>query len=556
MPTIDRKTPLITFAFLAALAGSMPATILAEEPDEAADAVVELEEIVVTGSHIQRKNRVSASPVTSVDADELLYQGTVRVEDMVRTLPQVYSTQNTSQSNGATGTATLDLRNLGTERTLVLINGRRMPAGSPLQGGIGADINQVPSTLVQSIEVLTGGASVTYGSDAVAGVVNFLMKKDFEGVQFDYQFSQSSHHNDSGKWQRIVENAGYPAADGTETDGDTSSVSLIAGTNFDNGRGNATVYATWRDIEAVWQRDRDYSSCALSDDANSCLGSSTIPQGRFTNFGHTDYPAPVDFIVQGHEFVPRQGETYNFGPLNYFQRPDEQYTFGAFAHYNITEEAQAYTKLMYMDNRTVAQIAPSGAFFVTETLSCGNPLMSEQQFQAICGSIGKTRDDVLDPFWIGRRNVEGGNRQHDLHHTSFRGVLGVQGELGANWSYDASLLYAEVRMDNTYLNDLGTTKIKRALDAVHDPATGEIVCRSVLDGTDPDCVPWNIFEEGGVTREALDYIVLPLTARGGTDQLIASGFLFGDLDEYGIRLPAADTGIAIALGAEVPRRES
>ena len=550
MPTIDRKTPLITFAFLAALAGSTPATILAEELDEAADAVVELEEIVVTGSHIQRKNLVSASPVTSVDADELLYQGTVRVEDMVRTLPQVYSAQNTSQSNGATGTATLDLRNLGTERTLVLINGRRMPAGSSLQGGIGADINQVPSALVQSIEVLTGGASVTYGSDAVAGVVNFLMKKDFEGVQFDYQLSQYSHHNDSGKWQRIVENAGYPAADGTETDGDTSSVSLIAGTNFDNGRGNVTAYATWRDIKAVWQRDRDYSSCALSDDANSCLGSSTIPQGRFTNFGHTDYPAPVDFIVQGHEFVPRQGETYNFGPLNYFQRPDEQYTFGAFAHYNITEEAQAYTELMYMDNRTVAQIAPSGAFFVTETLSCGNPLMSEQQFQAICGSIGKTRDDVLDPFWIGRRNVEGGNRQHDLHHTSFRGVLGVQGELGANWSYDASLLYAEVRMENTYLNDLGTTKINRALDAVHDPATGKIVCRSVLDGTDPDCVPWNIFVEGGVTREALDYIVLPLTARGGTDQLIASGFLFGDLDEYGIRLPAADTGIAIALGAE------
>ena len=244
MPTIDRKTPLITFAFLAALAGSMPATILAEGLDEAADAVVELEEIVVTGSHIQRKNLVSASPVTSVDADELLYQGTVRVEDMVRTLPQVYSAQNTSQSNGATGTATLDLRNLGTERTLVLINGRRMPAGSPLQGGIGADINQVPSALVQSIEVLTGGASVTYGSDAVAGVVNFLMKKDFEGVQLDYQFSQYSHHNDSGRWQRIVEDAGYPAAYGTETDGDTSSVSLIAGTYFDGGRGNATAYAT------------------------------------------------------------------------------------------------------------------------------------------------------------------------------------------------------------------------------------------------------------------------------------------------------------------------
>ncbi len=550
MLTTDRKTPLILFAFLVILTSSIPAMTLADEPAESADPVVELGQIVVTGSHIQRKNLVSASPVTSVDADELLYQGTVRVEDMVRTLPQVYSPQNTSQSNGATGTATLDLRNLGTERTLVLVNGRRLPAGSSLQGGIGADVNQIPSALVQSIEVLTGGASVTYGSDAVAGVVNFLMKKDFEGVQLDYQFSQYSHHNDSRKWQRIVGEAGYPFADGTETDGDTSSASLVVGTNFDDGRGNATAYATWRDVEAVWQRDRDYASCGLSDDAQSCLGSSTIPQGRFTNFAHPAYPDPVDFIVQGHEFVPRQGETYNFGPLNYYQRPDEQYTFGAFAHYDLSEQTQVYTELMYMDNRTVAQIAPSGAFFVTETLHCGNPLMSEQQFQAACGAIGRTRDDVLDPFWIGRRNVEGGNRQHDLQHTSVRGVLGMQGELSEYWSYDTSLLYAEVRTDNTYLNDLGTTKIKRALDAVRNPASGEIVCRSVLDGTDPACVPWNIFQEGGVTQEALDYIVLPLTARGSTDLLSASGILFGDLEEYGLRLPAAETAIAVALGAE------
>ena len=147
-------------AFLAA-----PGASFAEQGDPA----MEIEEIVVTGSRIQRKNLVSASPVTQVDADELLFQGTVRVEDMVRTLPQVYSAQNTSQSNGATGTATLNLRNLGSERTLVLVNGRRLPAGSPIQGGIGADINQVPGALVRSVEVLTGGASATYGSDAVAG---------------------------------------------------------------------------------------------------------------------------------------------------------------------------------------------------------------------------------------------------------------------------------------------------------------------------------------------------------------------------------------------------
>ena len=526
-------------AFLAA-----PGASFAEQGDPA----MEIEEIVVTGSRIQRKNLVSASPVTQVDADELLFQGTVRVEDMVRTLPQVYSAQNTSQSNGATGTATLNLRNLGSERTLVLVNGRRLPAGSPIQGGIGADINQVPGALVRSVEVLTGGASATYGSDAVAGVVNFLMKDDFEGVRIDYQFSQYTHNNDSSRWQGVVGDAGYPAADGTESDGDTSYVSLIIGGNFADGRGNATAYATYRDVQPVWQRDRDYSSCALSDDTTFCFGSSTIPQGRFTNFG---VGGPfVDYIVSGHELVPRQGETFNYGPLNYFQRPDEQYAFGGFAHYDVADYAEVYTELMFMDDRSVSQIAPSGNFFVTSSLSCGNPLLSDQQFEAVCGSIGLTRDDDRAPFWIGRRNVEGGNRQQDLRHTSFRGVFGVRGEMDANWSYDASVLYAEVSMENTYLNDLGTTKIRRALDAVRNPDTGEIVCRSVVDGSDPNCVPWNIFQEGGVTQEALDYIVLPLFARGTTDQLIASGFISGDLGEYGIRSPAADTGVAVVVGAE------
>ena len=151
-----------------------------EPPDaEARQEPQKLEAMVVTGSRIQKANLVSSSPVIQIDAEDLSFQGTVRVEDMLRNLPQVYSGQNASQSNGATGTATLNLRNLGANRTLVLVNGRRLPAGSPLQGGVGADINQIPGALIKSVEVLTGGSSATYGSDAVAGVVNFLMVDDF-----------------------------------------------------------------------------------------------------------------------------------------------------------------------------------------------------------------------------------------------------------------------------------------------------------------------------------------------------------------------------------------
>ena len=539
---------------LAALAAALalPPALHAEEADESAEVeqateTRPIEEVVVTGSRIVRANLVSSSPVTQVDADEFLYQGTVRPEDLVRTLPQVWSDQNTGQSNGATGTATINLRNLGAERTLVLVNGSRLPAGSPIGGGTGADVNQIPGALVERVEVLTGGASATYGSDAVAGVVNFIMKDNFEGLKLDYQFSQYNHNNKSSRWQGIVQDAGYPVADGSVSDGDSSYISLLVGGNFADGRGNATAYATYRDIEPVLQSARDYSSCAFNDNADGCFGSSTIPQGRFTNFG-SGGPA-VDYIVSGNEFVPRQGETFNYGPLNYYQRPDEQWTYGAFTHYAISDKVEAYMELMFMDDRSVAQIAPSGAFFVTETLSCGNPLMSEQQFETVCGAIGLTREDTRDPFWIGRRNVEGGNRQQDLRHTTFRGVFGARGDLNDSWRYDASLLYAEVSMENTYLNDLGTTKIKRALDAVRND-DGDIVCRSVVDGSDPNCVPWNIFQEGGVTQEALDYIVLPLFARGTTDQLVASGYIAGDLSNYGIRLPTADTGVAVVLGAE------
>ena len=507
----------------------------------------QIEEIVVTGSHLHRSHLVSSSPVTEVDGDELLFQGAVRVEDMVRTLPQVFSGQNTSQSNGATGTANLNLRNLGTLRTLVLVNGRRLPIGSPLQGG-GADVNQIPGALVESVQVLTGGASAVYGSDAVAGVVDFRLKDDFEGLRIDYQFSQYGHDNDSSRWRRVVEASDYPVARGNVSDGDMSYVSLVLGGNFDGGRGNATAYATYRDIEPVWQRDRDYSSCALSDDTTFCYGSSTIPQGRFTDFGLFGDDT-FDYIVQGREFVRRQGETFNYGPLNYYQRPDEQYAAGTFAHYEIGAGAEVFTELMFMDDRTLSQIAPSGAFFVTSTLRCGNPLLSAQQFEAVCGAFGLTAADA-QTVYIGRRNVEGGNRQQDLRHTTFRGVFGVRGDIAEHWHYHGFLQYAEVSMENTYLNDLGTTRIRRALDATRHPGTGEIVCRSVVDGSDPGCVPWNIFETGGVTQEALDYIVLPLFARGVTDQLVVAGHLEGDLGAYGWRLPSAATGVAVAFGVE------
>ena len=504
-----------------------------------------LEEVHVTGSRIRQANLVSTAPITQIDAEEIRFQGVVRVEDMLRNVPQIYSSQNSGQSNGATGTATINLRNLGEERTLVLVNGRRLPAGSPLQGGIGSDINQIPANLIKRAEVLTGGASAIYGSDAVAGVVNFQMVDDFEGVEIDFQRSIYRHNNDSSRWRGIVEESGYPAPSGATSDGGINALSIVLGGNFADDRGNATTYATYRKVEPVLQANRDYSACALSNESDACFGSGTIPQGRITDFG---LAGGFDFIVQDDEFVQRNGETFNYGALNYFMRPDERVTIGGFSHYEINPNVEVYGEFMYMDDRSVAQIAPSGAFFVTDTLECGNPLMSEQQFQTLCGQFGLTREDTQTAF-IGRRNVEGGNRQHDLRHTSHRIATGFRGEISDVWSYDIYYQYSEVSMENTYLNDLSTTKIRRALDAVENEE-GDIVCRSVVDGSDPNCVPWNVFQTGAVTQEMIDYLVLPLFARGTTKQRIFSGHLTADLESYGIKLPTADTAIGFAFGFE------
>ena len=465
--------PALAAALLLTAAGLCLAQEAERRESQADPAPIRLEKLVVTGTRIRKPGLVSSSPLVQVDAEDVTLEGTVRVEDMLRNLQQVYSLQNAGQSNGATGIATLNLRNLGTQRGLVLVNGRRLPAGSPLQGGAGADINQIPAALIDSVEVLTGGASATYGSDAVAGVVNFRLLDRFEGARLDVQFSRYQHGNRGDRWQRLVRDAGYETADGPVWDGAMSNVSLLMGRSLDEGRGHVAVYGTWRDIEPVLQGSRDYSSCALSNDLAGCSGSATQPQGTFADFGVLSAQGleSFDYTVEGDRFVPRQGATYNYGPANHFQRPDRRWTAGVLARYDLHDRIESYSELMFMDDRSLAQIAPSGAFFVTDTLGCGNPFLTPQQFDALCGRYGLTVED-RQTVYIGRRNVEGGNRQDDLHHTSLRGVFGLRGDMADNWRYDLHYQYAEARLQEAYMNELSKSRIKRALEAVRDPVTG------------------------------------------------------------------------------------
>src|SRR5262245_65804788 len=161
-------------------------------PAYAADQTIQ--EVVVTGSRIAQPNLETTSPVTQVTSEDVVTQGVTKIEDLVNQLPQAFAAQNGTVSNGATGTATLNLRGLGSPRTLVLVDGRRLPYGGVTNSA--ADINTIPTQMIERVDVLTGGASAVYGSDAVAGVVNFIMKKDFEGVEVTSQYNFYWHEND------------------------------------------------------------------------------------------------------------------------------------------------------------------------------------------------------------------------------------------------------------------------------------------------------------------------------------------------------------------------
>ena len=162
-------------------------------PVEGTTAADDQEAIVITGSRIPQPNLTATSPVTVVNSAEVRTTGTVRAEDLLNSLPQVFAGQSSTVSNGASGTATLNLRGLGSQRTLVLVNGRRLVPGDP--GSSAADINVIPGMMIQRVDVLTGGASSVYGSDAISGVVNFIMDTNFTGVRLDSQYSFFQHDN-------------------------------------------------------------------------------------------------------------------------------------------------------------------------------------------------------------------------------------------------------------------------------------------------------------------------------------------------------------------------
>ena len=527
-----------------------------------------LGEIVVTGSRIRSANLESTTPVTQVTAADVVTQGVTRIEDLVNQLPQAFAAQNVTVANGATGTATLNLRGLGSPRTLVLVDGRRLPYGGVTNSA--ADINQIPTQMIERVDILTGGASAVYGSDAVAGVVNFIMKKDFEGVQVTGQYNFYWHENDfcgpgAVKLRDTIEARSeinpdqYQLPDDSVTDGEGQELSILMGVNSGDGRGNITAYATVFDSKQVLQRDRDYSACSLSTAAPTvsfgCGGSATNHLGTFTDFSTYFLTVNDDdsFRFSDSLLSTSSADLYNFGPLNHYQRPERRYSIGAMGHYEFGEKADVYTQLMFNDYESIAQIAPSGNFFETTSINCDNPFLPSNvlgagaEFDIGCSAAAVAAGASV-PMYIGRRNVEGGGRQQSFANSSYRAIVGLRGAINEAWGYDVSAQYSQGSGTTSTLNYYVTPRVARALDVID--VNGVPTCQSVLDGSDPNCVPWNPFEPGGITQDQLDYLQATGLQIGRINQEIYNAVVNGDLGVYGIKSPLATDGIQVVFGTE------
>jgi iron complex outermembrane receptor protein len=547
--------------FVSACAAGAASTALAQ--DQSTENPEVTDTVVVTGSRISTPNLQAISPVTSLTAEDIVRTGKSTIEDVINEMPQVFAAQGSNVSNGSDGTATVNMRGLGSNRTLVLINGRRLGPGDPSSTTFASDINMIPTALVQRVELLTGGASSVYGADAVGGVVNFIMDRRFEGVRINGGYSFYNHKNDDSDSQDVVEGAGFELPDDKVNTGYDKTFSFVVGSNFGDDRGNATFYATYRDTDAVLQDKYDYSSCTYnSGDEFSCGGSSTAFPARFRvvdpdtgTFVVNAMGVPINYSVNAAGgFGVGTPPAYNFGPLNYYQRPNKRVTAGAFLDFQLAEKANVYGEFMFLKDESVSQIAPSGVFIQTFTVSCSNPLWSTAQFDAFCGQFGLAETDDTN-IEFRRRNIEGGGRIQDLDHQSYRGGVGVKGDLNDTWSYDASLFQGSSRISNQYLNDFSISRSGRALDVVEGPG-GVPTCRSVINGTDLNCVPYNIFSLGGVTPEALNYVQIPLIDVGEVTERVVQASFTGDLGQYGWKIGSAEDGIRVNIGAEYREIES
>lgn len=520
MKNFNKSQLLLTTLLSGATFGATALPAFAQDNDE----------IVVTGTRIERVNLESSSPVTAIDAQELTLTNTINTEQFINALPQLIPAFDGTSNNPGTGTATANLRGLGSARTLVLVDGNRYV--SAFGNGV-VDLNSIPSSLVKRVDIVTGGASAVYGSDAMAGVVNFILDDEFEGIELEASY-QASERGDAA----------------------IKNISATMGGNFDNGRGNATIFLGYTQRDAVFQGDRDFSTVANQDLGAGVgfgpFGSSGVPGSRifatfdFTNAGYTTdgttCTAPAGGSAEGLSGTCTGGATfagngdiipwinsganttrYNYAPVNYLQLPQERYTMAAFGTYDVTDNITAKLRGIFTSNNVPTELAPT-PFFRTVTIDIdNNPFLTpstEAAFRAANGGGG------LFPIYIGRRMLESGPRNSNQELDSYQLAGGLEGSFSEEWDWE---LHAHINRVNGVQVQTGNISIS-AMQA------------AVLSNT---C---NIFGQGVFSDACVTQVTRTGTIQNTTEQRNLVFTTDGPVNS--LVSPMAENPMQLVLGAE------
>jgi len=540
--------------------------------------------IIVTGSRIAREDLAAPSPIARVDAEQLTLTNTVNSEQFLNTLPQVVPAFDSTSNNPGNGTATVSLRGLGTNRTLVLVDGSRYVASGP---GAVVDLNAIPTALVEQVDIVTGGASAIYGSDAIAGVVNFILKDDFEGVQLDVSNEMSA----SG-WDANIFNA-----------------ALTMGGNFADGRGNAIMSLSYTNREALFQGDRDFSADSYLDPGVGGTqfllgGSGSALGGQWTSLANTnnetlgadsnDNTEPFDLddelpgfldapdgmpfypctppsgtcsnnvtfngAPQGRRFVNPQDQ-YNYAPVNYLQLPQERYSVYAGGSFEINEHVEVYARGIFAQSVVATQLAatPVGGTFVLpldnpnipadflttliatydyvdpdpsmdnagnpELDGDGNPIMVNRSDVQDRDGDGEV-DDIL--ISVSRRYNDSalGPRNSLRDTSSFQLLGGLRGDISPNWSYDTFFQFGRSSATQTLTGNISASALSAGV-------------------TNGSC---NIFGIDTISDACGQAIARTGIITNIVEQTQFVGVVNGSLE--GFKSPGAEDAVAVALGVE------
>lgn len=560
--TINFRTGAAPIALgLALLAGPAFAQTAEEGPvsDVAADAAAADENlIIVTGSRIPSLTLTSPSPLQIVSEAAIDQSGVVNLQEILLENP-VFGTPTISRTNSnfstsSAGVATVDLRNLDTARTLVLVNGRRFVSGVP--GDQAVDLNTIPTQFIERVDVLTGGASAVYGSDAVAGVVNIIYKTDFEGIEANAQYGLSGESDDIRK-----------------------QVNVTIGGNFNDGRGKIMAFAGYSEEGAVFSRDRDISAVDTASTGAFVTGdpadffkatipffSSFAPQGRFFNAPgvtagtfdrNNNYIS--GFSTNGTATRPADG--FNRSGLRSIALPTERYLTAFNGSYEITNGVEAFIEATYAKTTTKTELEPfaldsfdlfpaTGGFFNVENVDeAGNDFVSPFVPAGLLAELTDNDGDGFRDVAFTRRLSDVALRGNNANRDTFRVLGGLRGTLFDRFNWDVFYGYGSTTENQVSTGQFNVVNFRNALQITRD-ADGELVCLDA-QAREEGCVPVNIFGRNTIDADGLRYINAPSFLSTEARQKLAGANIAGNLFD-----PFGQGEIGVAVGVEYRKEAS